>query len=188
MSYLSVLGSNFEKPLSYLKSAHSNLPCCKVSCKKKKLFVRFLYVGAGIWKYCCHIWNQRPRICLAAKFGAKITILRLPEFGYFWSESWNIYCHIWNQHPRLCLIAKFCEKKKIPKFGTKNPLFEYFWVGIWKWYCDTWNPHPQIWLIAKFCEKPKTPKFGIKNDFLGIFGLEFQKTIVIFEINSLKFA
>ena len=31
------------------------------------------------------------------------------------------------------------------------------------------------------------PKFGTKNDFLGIFGLEFQKTIVIFEISTLKF-
>ena len=37
MPYLGVLGSNFEKTLSYLKSAPSNFPCWKVSCKKKKV-------------------------------------------------------------------------------------------------------------------------------------------------------
>ena len=36
MPYLSVFDSNFEKPLPYLKSAPSNLLCCKVSCKNKK--------------------------------------------------------------------------------------------------------------------------------------------------------
>ena len=30
-------------------------------------------------------------------------------------------------------------------------------------------------------------KFGTKNALLGIFGQEFQKTIVIFEISTLKF-
>ena len=36
MPYLGVLGSNFENPLSYLKSAPSNLPYSKVCCKKQK--------------------------------------------------------------------------------------------------------------------------------------------------------
>ena len=36
MPYLSVFGSNLKKPLPYLKSATSNLLCCKVSCKKQK--------------------------------------------------------------------------------------------------------------------------------------------------------
>ena len=54
MPYLGVLGSSFEKPLSYLKSASLNLPCCKVSCKKIKILKfgtengRFRYFGAGI--------------------------------------------------------------------------------------------------------------------------------------------
>ena len=34
MPYLAFLGSNFEKPLSYLKSVLSNFPYCKVWCKK----------------------------------------------------------------------------------------------------------------------------------------------------------
>ena len=36
MPYLSVLGSNFEKPFSYLQSVPSNLSYCKVWCEKQK--------------------------------------------------------------------------------------------------------------------------------------------------------
>ena len=36
MPFVGVLGSYFEKSLSYLKSAPSNMPYCKVRCKKKK--------------------------------------------------------------------------------------------------------------------------------------------------------
>ena len=105
--------------------------------------VRFLYFGAGIWKYYCHIWNQRPRICLLAKFGAK---MKMPKFGtanalfeYLWAGHWKWYCHIWNQHPRISLVAKFREKTKPPKFGIKNALFGYFWARISKNYCHIWN-------------------------------------------------
>ena len=85
---------------------------------------------------CCHFSNQRPRICLVAKFGAKIQILKFVTknawFGCSWTWSWKLYCHIWTQHPRLCLIAKFREKMKMAKFGTKNALFGNFWVIILK--------------------------------------------------------
>ena len=41
--------------------------------------------GTGTWKYCCHIWNQRPQICLAAKFGAKVKILKFgTKNTWFW--------------------------------------------------------------------------------------------------------
>ena len=66
-------GWNSKKPLSYLKLnpleiLPSNLFNCKVWWKKKILKFRnknaqFVYFGAIIWKYYCHIWN--PRICLA---------------------------------------------------------------------------------------------------------------------------
>ena len=36
MPHFGVLGSNFEKLMSYLKLAPSNLPYCKVWCKKYK--------------------------------------------------------------------------------------------------------------------------------------------------------
>ena len=48
---------------------------------------------AGIWIYYCHIWNQRPRICLAAKIGAKIKPLnsgpKMPHLGIFGPEVEN---------------------------------------------------------------------------------------------------
>ena len=127
----------------------------------------------------CKIMSKKN----ALKFGTENA-----WFGYCWTGSWKIYCHIWNQHPRICLLGKFREKMKMPKFGTKNALFEYFWAGIWKLYCHTWNQQARVCLIAKFCEKTKTLKFRSKRPYLGIFGLGFQKTIVIFEINSLEFA
>ena len=54
MPYLGVLGSNFEKPLSCLKSVPSNLSYSKVWCKKIKILkfgtenARFGYFGARI--------------------------------------------------------------------------------------------------------------------------------------------
>ena len=46
MPYLGVLGSNFEKTWSYLKSAPLNLPICKIWRKNK---------NAQIWDQKCHI-------------------------------------------------------------------------------------------------------------------------------------
>ena len=132
------LGSNFEKPLSYLKSTPSNLPYCKVWCKKTPLKfgtanVWFGYFWAWIWKYYCHIWNQ------------------------------HILLSYLKSAPRICLIAKFRIKTKMPKFRTKNALFVYFWTVIWKNYCHIWNQHLRICLSVKFCEKMKMSKFLTKN-------------------------
>ena len=84
------------------------------------------------------------------------------------------------------------------KFGTKSALFWCFWARILKNYCHIWNQHLRICLIAKFCEETKMPKCGTKNallryfwpkmSYLDIFGQEFEKTIVVFEISTLKFA
>ena len=96
----------------------------------------FWYFGAGIWKNYCHNWNQRPRICLTVKFGAKTKIFKFGTkktlFGYFWARIWKQYDHIWNQRPRISLIAKFGAITKILKFETKNVWFGWFWVGILK--------------------------------------------------------
>ena len=72
----------------------------------------------------------------------------------------------------------------MPKFGTKTGLFGYFWARILKNYYHVLNQHP---LNAKFCKETKMPKFGNKNAFLGIFGMEFENDIVIFEISTLEF-
>ena len=102
MPYLGVLGSNFEKLLSYLRIVSSDLCYCKVWCKNEK----YLF------------W-----------------------FGYFWTRIWKYYCHNWNHCPRICLIVTFCERIKYLNLGPKV-------------------------------------------SYLGIFGLEFYKTIVILLFNS----
>ena len=85
----------------------------------------------------------------------------------------------------------------MPKFGTTNALFGYFWAGIWKENCHISKQLPQIFLIVKFREIMKMPKYGNKNalfvyfwprmSYLGVFGLEFEKNIFIFEISVLEF-
>ena len=108
-------------------------------------------------------------------------------FWYFWARILKRYCHIWNQHPWICLITKYWEIMKMSKFVTKRVLFWYFWARILKRYCHIWNQHLRISVIAKLCEETKMLKCGTKNALLGIFGQEFQKSILIFEISTLKF-
>ena len=137
MPYLSVLGSSFEKPLSYLKSAPSNLPCSKLSCKKKNVLklgtknVRFPYLGAGIWKYYSHNWNQHPRICLSAKCREKTKTLKFgiknALRGYFGARISKNCCQIWNQLPQICLIAQFLRKTKCLYLGAKMPYLGIFY-------------------------------------------------------------
>ena len=81
---------------------------------------------------------------------------------------------------------------------AKNAVFGYFGAIIFlKNYCHVWNQHIRISVIAKFCEETKMPKIGTKKALLGYFwqkcliwvflGKIFRKTIVIFQISTLKF-
>ena len=178
MAYLDIFGLEFENNIIIFETNTPNLSTCKISWKNQKclnlgpkLLLCVPYFWAGIWKYYCHIWNLRPRICLVAKFGPKIKTLKFGTkstwFGFFWARILKNYCHIWNQHPQICLFSKFHEKTKMPKFGTKNAWFRYFWTGTWKQYCHIWNQQPRICLIVKFRGKTKMPKFGTKMPYLG---------------------
>ena len=53
--------------------------------------------------------------------------------------------------------------------------------------CDILHQHPQIFPNTKFRPKIKILKFGTKTALIGYFGLEFQKTNIVFEINILQF-
>ena len=161
MPYLDIFGLEFQKTIVIFEV--STLEFVKFQNFVKK------------WK-CLNFGMKMP------KFGTKYTL-----FGYFCARILKNICHIWYQHPQTSVTAKLLEKMKRPTFGTKNTLFRHFITGILKYYCHIWNQHPRICLIAKFWGKTKMPKFWIKNAFLGIFGLEFQKTIVIFEISTLEF-
>ena len=109
--------------------------------------------------------------------------------GYFCTGIWKNHCHIWNQHLRIWQNRYFHVKQKILIFGLKNASFgyfldneiwdqivllEYFWTGIWKNYCHIWNRHLRI------CQPAKLP-------YLGIFGLELEKTLVILDISTVDF-
>ena len=85
-------------------------------------------------------------------------------------------------------LQNITKKTKMHKFGTKNPLFGYLWGRILKNYCHIWNENPQISQIPKFLEKTKKRlNLGQKMPYLGIFRPELWKSIVIFEIRTLKF-
>ena len=134
MPYLGNLGSNLKAILSYLTSTPRICLIAKFYDKTKmaKFGTKnawFAYFGAGLWKYCCHIWNQRPRICLVPKFVAKIKTFKFGTknawFGYFWTEIWNNIVIFEISNFEFVQVQNF-GGKKMPKFGTKNPFFEYF--------------------------------------------------------------
>ena len=50
----------------------------------------FGYFWAGIWKKHCDIWNQQPRICLAANFGKKQKCLNLGPKMHWVFLGWNL--------------------------------------------------------------------------------------------------
>ena len=84
------------------------------------------------------------------------------------------------------------KKLKIPKFGTKNALFGYFGAGISKNYCHISNQLPRICRsCCKILRKNKNSQalgiFDPKCLFEIFLGKNFKKTIVIFEISTLKF-
>ena len=174
-------GYNSKKPLSYLKSTPSNLSDCKGWCKIKFLKfgtknVRFLYFCIGIWKYYCHVSNQRPRICLVAKFCSKIKILK---FGT--KNDFILVFLGWNLKKLLsCLISansnlpdcKF-RKTTMSKFETKNVWFEYFWVRILKTIVIFEISTFKLVKLQNFVKKQKCLNLGQKLPYLGIFGLEF---------------
>ena len=183
---MGVLRRNFEKPLSYLKSAlPSKLTYCKICAKNKTPL---------IWdqKYqICVLWSSNlnillsyvksaPSICLIAKFRE---IMKIPKFEiknnlfrYFWARIFKKLLP-WLRSAPLNLSNWKILFKKMSKFGTKNTLFGYFWARSLKSYCPISNQHLQIYLITKKTPaKQKCVNLGPKIPYLGIFGLEFKKT------------
>ena len=76
----------------------------------------------------------------------------------------------------------------MPNTETKNALLGYFWTRVFKNYCHIWNKQPQTCTIAIFRKKKQNCiNFGPKIPYLVIFGVEFENTVAIFEIRTLKF-
>ena len=127
---------------------------------------------------CKILWKMK-----ISKFGTKSAL-----FGYFWVRILKNYCHIWNQHLWISVTASFCEKTTMPKFGTKNTLFGYFWARILKKLLSYLkSAFSNLSDCKNFAKKQKCLNLGTKMCNSGIFGLEFLKNIVIFEISTLEF-
>ena len=164
--------------------------------KKPNVGTKSALIGnysARIWKQDCRIWYQHPRICLVAKFWEKKCLSLGPKmlyFGIFGLEFKKTLLYF-KSPPSNSYNCKILVKNKMPKFGTKTALFLEFLSWIHKQYCHIWNQHPLICLAAKFREKTKMPKFKTKSAlfwyYFGIFGLKFEKIIVIFGISTLEF-
>ena len=99
LHYLGIFGLEFENTIVIFDINALEFSNCNVWCKIKTLKfttknIWFVYFWAGIWKYFYHIWNQRPRVCLVAKFDAKIRILKFRTenawFRYFWARNLTI--------------------------------------------------------------------------------------------------
>ena len=150
-----------------------------------------MYFWTGIWKYYCHVSNQHPQICLVAKFGSKIKILKFPTknvlFEYFCTGTWENCYHVWNQHIRVCLIAKYHEIMKMPKFATKSALIGYFWARILKTIVIFEISTFKFVYFQNFTKKQKWLILGPQMPDSCIVRLKFESNIVIFEISTLKF-
>ena len=90
----------------------------------------------GVLKNYCHIHNcnQRPPVCLIAKFRAKIRILefgtRNALFGCFGQQFRKTIAIFAILTLEFALLQNWVQKIKIFKLGTKNARFPYFGAGI----------------------------------------------------------
>ena len=78
---------------------------------------------------------------------------------------------------------------KIKKFLSfkENFVFEYFWLEFEKSCCHFRNQFPQIFSLCEVsCKTKKYLHLRQKKFYLDNFGLQFEKAILIFQINSLK--
>ena len=104
----------------------------------------------------------------------------------FWYQQAAIlknYCHKWNQHCRYFNNAKFCTKIKILKFGIKNALFRYF-EKLLPYLISELSKRSKC---KELCKNKNPYIWNQKKPYLGIFKLQLEKAIVIFEISTLKF-
>ena len=126
------------------------------------------------------IWNKLLRICLIAKFLGKIKMLKLRGEG---SLIWLFQDRSLKKNISISICNKFC-------------LISVFFSRNLKSICYVSNQPPQILVNAKFHEKIKLSKLKTKIDLFGyfwpkmsylpLFGLEFEKNIVIYETSLLN--
>ena len=81
---------------------------------------------------------------------------------------------------------KAFRKRKMPKFETKNAVLKIFHQNFLIWVCLGWNLKT-ILSYLKSAPSTKVLKFATKKALFAYFGLEFEKSVIIFEISTLEF-
>ena len=76
----------------------------------------------------------------------------------------------------------------MPICGIKNALFEYFWARVLSKLLPYFKPALSNLPNSKILRKnKKCLNLETKVPYLSIFGLEFEKNILLFEISVLEF-
>ena len=88
---------------------------------------------------------------------------------------------------KLSNCMNLFKMKKKNRILDQKCLFWNLCLPIFKNYCRIWSQRSQITQNPKLFAEIKVLKFETKNTFLGIFRLEFEQTIFIFESRSFKF-
>ena len=98
-----------------------------------------------------------------------------PKFGYFCARIFKKLLQYLKSALSNLSNWKFFEKTKMSKFGTKNALFGFFLSQNFIKLSYLKSAPSNCIISGK-----KILNLGAKMPYLGIFGLEFKKTITIF--------
>ena len=156
------LGWHFFKKTIVTFETTSTFSNRKISCTTKN----------GILKNNCHIWKQLPRICLTAKFGAKIKFLSLEskmlDLGVLGSSSEKLFVIFEINALELVSLQSLVEKQKSLNLGPKMSygisglkfknsivIFEINVLGFFS--------------LSIFFERMKILKFRTKSTLFGYF-------------------
>lgn len=134
----------------------------------------------------CHISNQHPPIYQNTKFHAKEKIVNLvlktPDLGIFGMKFWKTIALF-----EISTLEVF-KSKVLSKTKKLRPKISYLGilVGIRKKLLSYLiPPRPNLSKMQSFVQNKKCSKSEMP--YTGIFEMQFWKTIVIFEINTLQY-
>ena len=172
MPYLSVLGRHFEKPLSYLKLAPSNLPYCKIWCKKTK----FLNLGPKMLDF--HILGLELKNIIVIfktsvlQFALLQSLMlkqkssdlgpKMSDFGIFGLEVENYFA-----------IFEISNLSECLNLGPRRPYLGTFGLEFENDIAIFGISTLEFVYLQNFAKKQKCLNLGPKMPYLGIFGPQF---------------
>ena len=107
------------------------------------------------------------------------------QLGIFELKLEKLLLYLKSTHPNLSNCKIWCKNKC--QFGTKNALIECIGEQSWKTLVIFQLSALELALLQMLVRNQKSLNLGPKMPDLFIFGLEFENTIFILEINQLEF-